>query len=155
MSGNAMPPVLLDLPRFVLRDFEEADRMAFLSCQADPRYCRLYDFDPADAGRADRLFDLFRRWRSDDPRENFQLGIFEETSGGLCGNAGLRRSGNAAIFGIELCPDQWGRFRLALDASAALLGFGFDALKLEAIGGATASGNLRVERLARRFGARS
>lgn len=146
---------LLHRPHFELRDFAEGDRAAFLSCQMDPGYLALYDFDAADADRADRLFDLFLKWQSEDPRANFQLGLFERSGGGLCGNAGLRRSGaDEAVLGIELCPDHWGRFRLALDVSATLVEFGFGSLGLRRITGDTSSGNSRVEKLARRFGAK-
>ncbi len=149
-----MSAALVDLPRFVLRDFVEEDRKPFLSYQTDPRYCSLYDFDAADVSRADRLFDLFRTWQWDEPRCNFQLGIFERSTGRLCGSAGLRKSQpNEAVLGIELCPDDWGRFRLALDVSAALIDFGFRSLNLAMITGDTSSGNSRVAKLALRFGA--
>lgn len=149
-----MSAVLIDLPRFVLRDFAREDQNAFLSYQTDPRYCSLYDFDTADVSRAERLFALFRAWQKDRPRCNFQLGIFERSNGRLCGSAGLRKSRpDEAVLGIDLCPDDWGRFRLALDVSAALIDFGFRSLHLTMITGDTSSGNSRVEKLARRFGA--
>ena len=142
--------------RFVLRDFEPADRTAFLAYQADPRYRQLYDLDESHAQRASELFRLFLSWQREEPRRNYQLGIFERTTGRLCGCAGLRQQGmneGQAILGIELAPDQWGRYRLALEVMAALIAFGFRDLRLGLILGSTASGNRRVERLARWFGA--
>ena len=62
-------------------------------------------------------------------------------------------SERTAILGIELAPSEWGRFRLAIDATAALLSYGFDLLDLDTIIGDTASGNRRIEKLARWFGA--
>ncbi len=47
-----------------------------------------------------------------------------------------------------------GRYRLALDAAVCLVEYGFDALQLRMIVRNTASGNKRVEKLARWFGAR-
>lgn len=150
-----MRPVLIDLPRFLLRDFREADRDAFISYQHDPRYLHLYDFEPDDARRAENLFDLFLAWQGDEPRSNFQFGIFDRRNALLCGCAGLRKSNdNVAVLGIELAPSEWGRFRLALDAAAALLEYGFGTLGLDTIIGDTSSGNNRVEKLARWFGAR-
>ncbi|WP_408639598.1 GNAT family N-acetyltransferase [Roseomonas populi] len=150
-----MQPVLIDLPRFLLRDFHHDDRDAFIGYQNDPRYLRLYDFNPQDSERASRLFDLFMTWQDEDPRTNIQLGIFDRRSGRLCGSAGLRKSdSDVAVLGIELAPSEWGRFRLALDVVAALLDYGFGTLQLTAIVGDTASGNKRVEKLARWFGAR-
>jgi ribosomal-protein-alanine N-acetyltransferase len=143
-------------PRFLLRDFTEEDRAGFVGYQMHPRYRRLYDFDEGHGRQANALFDLFRSWRLQEPRRNFQLGIFERQTGRLCGCAGLRRDEcrpDRAELGIELMPDDWGRYRLAVEVVQALLDFGFGDLGLETIVGSTASGNRRVERLARRFGA--
>ena len=140
--------------RLLLRDFVEHDRAAFVAYQMDPRYRRLYDFGDDD-GRAHELFGLFIDWQR-EPRENFQLGIFDAATGRLHGSAGLRRRGaeaGSAVLGIELAPDDWGRYRLAVDVAAALIANGFDELGLDRIVGATASGNRRVERLAKWFGA--
>ena len=139
--------------RVLLRDFDETDRPAFLKYQTDPRYLRLYDFD-ACIDRPNGLFDLFVRWQRETPRVNIQLGIFEPATGRLLGCGGLRKvDDDVAVLGIELSPSEWGRFRLAIDASSALVRFGFETLKLKTIIGETASGNLRVEKLARWFGA--
>lgn len=143
-------------PRFVLRDFLEADRAAFVGYQVDARYRRLYDLDATYAEHASDLFSLFLHWQDESPRLNHQLGIFERGTGRLCGSAGLRGQGASegqAIFGIELTPDDWGRYRLAVEAASGVIAFGFDALGLECILGSTASGNRRVESLARWFGA--
>lgn len=148
--------MLIHTPRFALRDFLETDRAAFISYQMDPRYCRLYDFSSSDDQRAHELFDLFIAWQKDDPRQNFQMGIFERDNGRLCGCAGLRKAGRderTAVLGIELAPDDWGRYRLAIEVASALLEHGFFNLNLHTIVGDTASGNRRVERLARWFGA--
>lgn len=146
----------LHTPRLLLRDFIESDRAAFLAYQMDPRYRRLYDIDEADEQRAHRLFDMFMSWQRVEPRRNFQIGIFEQRTGRLCGCAGLRRMEQAerhAVLGIELTPDDWGRYRLAVEAAGALIDYGFRHLGLDTIVGDTASGNKRVEKLARWFGA--
>ena len=148
-----MQGVSISFRRIHLRDFDEADRPAFLKYQADPRYLQLYDFEQGD-DRPNQLFDLFTRWQREEPRMNIQLGIFESATGGLLGCGGLRRvDDDAGILGIELAPSHWGRFRLALDASSALVRYGFETLNLRTIIGDTASGNRRVEKLARWFGA--
>lgn len=146
--------MLIDHLRFFLRDFAEPDRAAFIAYQMDPRYLALYDFGPSDVQRAHDLFDLFSEWSKAKPRVNYQLGIFDRATGELCGCAGLRRAReDAAVLGIELAPAHWGRFALALDVSAALIGYGFRELELATIFGDTASGNKRVAKLARWFGA--
>jgi len=147
--------MLIDHPRFSLRDFTKADQPPFLAYQMDPRYLALYDFDPADVQRAVDLFELFRAWRDALPRLNFQLGIFDKRTGELCGCAGLRKAtDDTAVLGIELAPAKWGRFALALDVAEELMDFGFRELHLATIFGDTASGNKRVAKLARWFGAR-
>jgi ribosomal-protein-alanine N-acetyltransferase len=146
----------IETPRFLLRDFSEADRQSFIDYQMDPRYQALYDWVDADAGRATTLFDLFSVWRQRSPRQNFQVGIFERTSSRLCGCAGLRQSGKpegTAVFGLELTPNDWGRYGVAIEVACALLEYGFHALRLHTITGDTTSGNNRVEKLARWFGA--
>ena len=148
-----MDEVSIKHGRVILRDFDESDRASFLDYQTDPRYLRLYDFD-GGTDRPDKLFDLFLEWQQENPRINTQLGIFELRTGRLLGCGGLRRlDDSVAVFGIELSPSDWGRFRLALDASIALVRYGFESLGLETIIGDTASGNRRAEKLARWFGA--
>jgi ribosomal-protein-alanine N-acetyltransferase len=148
--------MIINTPRITLRDLEPADRVAFVAYQMDPRYRRLCDLDENPA-RAGELFDLFASWRDEEPRRNFQLGIFDTATNRLCGCAGLReRPGGrgTAVLGIELAPFDRGRYRMALDVTARLLEHGFNTLRLRMIVGDTASGNERVEKLARWFGAR-
>ena len=148
-----MQPIALQLGRLELRDLTGADRAAFVRYQTDPHYLRLYDFE-GGAERPDRLFDLFLEWQREQPRTNFQLGIFEAASGRLLGCGGLRKAGEtSAVLGIELAPGEWGRFRLAIDAAIALLRFAFQTLGVETVIGDTASGNRRIEKLASWFGA--
>jgi ribosomal-protein-alanine N-acetyltransferase len=145
----------IETPRFLLRDFREDDRQCFVDYQMDPRYRRLYDFAESDPARASQLFNLFGDWREENPRQNYQLGVFEYRNSQLCGCAGLRRAGQpvgTAVLGLELSPDHWGRFGAAIEIAAALLEHGFFILNLETIIGATASGNSRVARIAHWFG---
>ncbi|MGQ2956318.1 GNAT family N-acetyltransferase [Agrobacterium sp.] len=147
-----VPPMVFR--RFTLREFVETDRAAFITYQTDPRYRQLYDFDD-NPERPSQLLNLFLQWQREQPRLNIQLAICETATGKLLGSAGLRKVDNdAAVLGIELAPAEWGRFRLALDTCIVLLGYGFETLNLAAVVGSTASGNWRVEKLARRFGAR-
>jgi ribosomal-protein-alanine N-acetyltransferase len=142
--------------RFVLRDFDEVDRAAFIDYQNDPRYRALYDIGPEQNEQAHALFDGFLAWQGATPRVNLQLGIFARSKA-LCGCAGLRMAGfeaGVAELGIELAPNYWGHYRLALDVAIALAAYGFETLGLHRIVGSTASGNRRVARLASWFGAR-
>ena len=148
-----MVSISIELQRVILRDFRESDRAAFLRYQTDPRYLQLYDYG-SGTERPNELFAQFLRWQSELPRQNIQLGIIERASGRLLGYVGLRKADDdVAEFGIELAPTEWGRFRIALDASASLIRYGFEKLALQKIKGDTASGNYRVTKLARFFGA--
>ena len=143
--------------RFLLRDFIEADRAAFVSYQADPRARAFYG--PAEPGpdQADRLFETFRSWARERPRLNYQLAIVQRAEPhALVGCCGLRRAGaepGEAELGIELAPAYWGRYGYAVEVGRALLDFGFGTLGLDAVSGSTVSANGRVQRLAAWFGA--
>jgi ribosomal-protein-alanine N-acetyltransferase len=148
--------MFIETRRFLLRDFAAPDRAAFVAYQLDPRYRRLYDIQDGADQNAVALFELFMSWQTQNPRLNIQLGVFVRDTAQLCGCAGLRCAGQeagTAELGIELSPDYWGRHRFALEIASALLRYGFEVLKLQRIVGSTASGNARVERLARWFGA--
>jgi [ribosomal protein S5]-alanine N-acetyltransferase len=148
-------PMRIETGRFVLRDFLEEDRSAFVAYQTDPRYRALYDIGEDGDAKARALFDHFLEWQPASPRTNIQLGIFGR-NGELCGCAGLRRESaeaSTAELGIELTPENWGRYRLAVEVIVALADYGFDTLGLGRIVGSTASGNRRVTKLANWFGA--
>jgi RimJ/RimL family protein N-acetyltransferase len=71
--------------RFLLRDFVESDRAAFIEYQADPHSLTFYDPNDSSPDRALRLFEMFQAWAGDLPRLNYQLAIVTETlcTGGL------------------------------------------------------------------------
>jgi ribosomal-protein-alanine N-acetyltransferase len=143
--------------RFLLRDFVEADRLAFLRYQADPRNREYYGPDEARPGHAASLFETFQAWASECPRRNYQLAIVQRQEPfaliGCCGLRGAEREADEAELGIELAPDSWGRYGYAVEVGRALLEFGFGELGLEVISGSTVSANARVVRVAEWFGA--
>ncbi|WP_201159780.1 GNAT family N-acetyltransferase [Rhodoplanes elegans] len=147
--------MFVDTPRYRLRMFSEDDRLAFVAYQSDPRYLALYGPDSASPRHAHALFDRFLSW-TEARGPNRQVGVFDRRSGSLIGCAGLRREGmpaRMAEFGLELAPDMWGRFAVAVEVTAAVLDFGFGESGLQTVIGTTASENRRVERIARWFGA--
>ncbi|OSQ29113.1 GNAT family N-acetyltransferase [Thalassospira sp. MCCC 1A03138] len=157
MRSPELPP-RLESKRFILRDFTPSDRAAFVAYQMDERYRALYGTADNDGTRAssNALFDRFLAWQEEQPRRNFQVGIFDKSSGDLLGCVGLRGKDlpvDSAIFGIELSPSHWGRYRAAIEASTMMIAFGFRELDLASIMGVTASDNKRIARLADWFGA--
>jgi [ribosomal protein S5]-alanine N-acetyltransferase len=143
--------------RFRLRDFSEGDQAAFLAYHADPRSLALYGPEEADCSQLRGLFQTFRMWASERPRQNYQLAIIQrQEPQALVGCCGLRRAScdaGRAAFGIELAPTYWGRYGYAIEVARALLGFGFGDPGLQEIRGVTVSANARVARLVRWFGA--
>lgn len=148
-----LPPTLLPIctRRFVLRDYAEHDRTAFVAYQADPRMGAFAE--PSDA---DALFDRFLGWVAERPRQTLQLAVAERSTDELVGSAGLRWAASAADeaeLGVELAPAHWGRHGAAVEVGRALLDVAFGALGLAAVTGVTVSANERIARLAGWFGA--
>ena len=144
-------------PRFLLRDFTEAERPGFIAYHADPRYLALSGPDEADPQHSQRLFQTFRDWTSEQPRRNYQLAILQrQEPQALVGCCGLRGAGcevGKAELGIELAPAYWARHGYAIEVGRALLEFGFGDLGLQEIYGVTVDANARIARLAEWFGA--
>ena len=158
MSNAATAPVLIQHPHITLRDFTPADGDAFVAYQMDARYRALYNQPDSDETRATSaaLFERFRGWQAETPRQNFQIGIFDAKTGETLGCIGLRQHDmppHVAVMGLELAPACWGRYRLALDAIQLMLAYGFNHLDLSTITGSTGNGNRRITHLATWFGA--
>jgi RimJ/RimL family protein N-acetyltransferase len=143
--------------RFVLRDFREADRSAFLAFQSDPRLLARYGPEASAPSHADTLFQRFTVWASERPRRKYQLAVFHRKHPrrliGCCGLRGEEGNDKRAEMGIGLAPECWGRHGYAVEIVDSLLEFGFRNLDLEEVRGITASKNDSVARLARWFGA--
>jgi [ribosomal protein S5]-alanine N-acetyltransferase len=143
--------------RFLLRDFVESDRHPFLSYQADPLNLKFHESTAANPQHAANLFERFQTWAKEIPRLNYQLAIVQRyephTLIGCCGLRGIEGKTGEMELGIELAPTYWGRYGYAIEVGRALLDFGFNELKLEAISGSTVSVNTRITRLAEWIGA--
>ena len=142
--------------RFLLREFTEEDEPAFLAYQSDPRYAQFCAPEEVRVDRARALLRHFREWAAERPRRNYQLAISaSRMPQELIGCCGLRREGygrDQAEMGIELAPRYWGRYAYAIEIVGALIEFGFTTLGLSEVRGISVSANLRVARLAQRYG---
>jgi [ribosomal protein S5]-alanine N-acetyltransferase len=141
--------------RFLLRDFVQADELAFLAYHADPRYAEFCSPEEVTPDFTHQLFQRFMQWATEVPRCNYQLAIVDRRNLQLIGCGGLRQDGYAvgqAELGIELAPEYWGRYAYAIEIGKALIEFGFRDLGLKEILGISISANLRVSRLAERYG---
>lgn len=94
------------------------------------------------------------KWATEEPRTKFQLAMVRD--GVVIGNCGIRLSapgGHEAEFGCELSPAAWGH-GYALEASRALLEFGFRAHRLHRVFSSTIAENAAAVSLAERLGMR-
>ncbi|MBL1175203.1 GNAT family N-acetyltransferase [Pantanalinema sp. GBBB05] len=141
--------------RFLLRDFLQEDELAFLTYHADSRYAAFCSPEEVMPDFTHQLFQRFIHWTIEVPRHNYQLAIVDRRNCELVGCAGLRQDGYAAEqaeLGIELAPQYWGRYAYAIEVGKALIDFGFRDLGLKEILGISMSANLRISRLAKRYG---
>jgi [ribosomal protein S5]-alanine N-acetyltransferase len=141
--------------RFFLRDFVQEDEPAFLAYHADPRYAEFCSTEEVTSEFTHDLLQRFMQWANEVPRRNYQFAIDDRRNLELLGCGGLRQDGYAAgqaELGIELAPQYWGRYAYAIEIGKALIDFGFRDLGLREIIGISVSANLRVSRLAERYG---
>jgi RimJ/RimL family protein N-acetyltransferase len=142
--------------RFMLREFNQEDELAFLAYHADPRYAQFCFPEELEAEYTRELLHSFIRWGSEQPRCNYQFAIVTyQNRKELIGCCGLRIKGydaKKAELGIELAPQYWGRYRYAIEIVSSLLEFGFQQLGLQEVNAFSISANSRVVRLAHRYG---
>ena len=143
--------------RFLLRDFIKEDEPSFFAYHADPRYAQFCAPEEVAPSYTRELLSLFGQWAAERPRLNYQLAIVDRRNSQelLIGCCGLRRESHTsdqAELGIELAPQFWGRYAYAIEVANAVIEFGFRDLGLKEIRGISVSANLRVARLAHRYG---
>jgi [ribosomal protein S5]-alanine N-acetyltransferase len=141
--------------RFLLREFTQDDEPAFLAYHADPRYAEFCAPEEVAPDHARELLRLFSRWAAERPRRNYQRAISDVRNPQKLFGGGLRRGGRGpdwAELGIELAPRYWGRFGYAIEVTSALLEFGCRDLGLKEVRGVSVTANVRVARLAHRYG---
>lgn len=149
---------LITTPRFILREFAEHDRNAFVGSHMDPKFS-LYHLDSErGAEHASAVFDLFLAWRAERPRRNIQLAVIRRgDAGNYVGNVGARTENQPtgrAELGIELLPSYWGR-GVATEIMEAFLPWSKRRLKIVSFAAETVPGNSAAEHLARKAGLRS
>jgi RimJ/RimL family protein N-acetyltransferase len=141
--------------RLVLRDFKQTDLPAYQALYSHPELQRFYSDEEASPEKAEQLLRMFTGWAAEQPRIKFQLAI-ESSSAGLIGSCGVRITSvdeRQGAFGCELGRAHWGK-GFALEASRAVINFGFTELGLHRIYAETNSENLSAIALARKLGMR-
>lgn len=141
--------------RFVLRDLLLEDEPSFFAYRADQRFAEFCTPEELTPSYTRKLLSLFHQWSIECPRRNYQLATASRQTSELIGCCGLRLkdyNSTVAEFGIELAPQFWSRYAYAIEVGQAVIEFGFRNLGLKEIRGVTVSANIRVARLARRYG---
>ena len=125
----------LTTDRLILREFVEADWLAVLAYQRDPRYLRYTHWLDRSPQDVKQFVQLFLSQQFAQPRTKYQFAVVLKDNQRLIGNCGIRlKSVDApeADIGYELAPDQWGH-GYATEAARAIVRFGFTELKLHRI----------------------
>ena len=140
--------------RILLREFAEGDAGGLLAIHSDPRVLRYYAPEVGTPEHTRMLVEMFIRWASESPRENFQFAIVDLETNALLGSCGIRKKScppDHAEFGIGIHADWWGR-GIAQEAARTILRFGFSELGLHEVRGVAVSENESVTKLVRRLG---
>ena len=141
--------------RLVLRDFKGTDLLAYQALCSHSDSQRFYSEEDVTPEKAAQLLSMFIVWATEQPRTKFQLAI-EIPSEELIGSCGVRITSvgeKQGTFGCELSRAHWGK-GYALEASRAIINFGFTELNLHRIYAETNSENLPAIALAKKLGMR-
>jgi ribosomal-protein-alanine N-acetyltransferase len=147
--------VIIKTERLILRDFKQTDLAAYQALCSNSDFQRFYSEEEAAPEKVEQLLSMFIVWITEQPRTKFQLAI-EIPSEEVIGSCGVRITSaeeKQGTFGCELDRAHWGR-GYALEASRAIINFGFTELRLHRIYAETNSENLPAITLAQKLGMR-
>jgi RimJ/RimL family protein N-acetyltransferase len=146
-------PVILETPRLLLREFDEADAAAFFMLGSHPAITR-YTGDPGLTSIEHALEILRSRTLADYQKHGFgRWACVLRTTNSVIGFAGLKYldEREEVDIGYRLLPQYWRR-GLATEAGRAVLNFGFDQLRLERIIGLVDPRNAASVRVLEKLG---
>ena len=144
----------IETKSLVIRDMMLGDEDAFVSMSQDPKYQRFYDESDCNPDKYRELTRLFVDQISEIPRQSYQLAVESKVSGKFIGTVCLRlESNNQASMGCAFSREVQG-IGLSLEASKALLNFGFSELGIHRVYAETISRNLPAIRLCKSLGMR-
>jgi len=147
--------LIIQTERLILRDFKQTDLPAYKALCSHPDFQQFYSEEDAAPEKVAQLFNMFVVWATEQPRTKYQLAM-EIPSEELIGSCGVRITSvdeKQGTFGCELGRAHWGK-GYALEASRAVINFGFADLNLHRIYAETNSENLPAIALAKKLGMR-
>lgn len=143
----------LETDRLILRPFEDGDRDAFATLNADAEVMRWFPV-PLDRETSDRMIDICL---ANTARDGFSFSAVELKSGGFIGMCGLSIPGYETHFtpcieiGWRFARGAWGN-GYATEAARAWLSHGFNNLNLAEIVSFTTVSNKASARVMERIG---
>jgi RimJ/RimL family protein N-acetyltransferase len=142
--------------RLLLREFEEDDAAATHAYERDPEVVRYQSHGPRTLEES--LDNIHRSMAAarEEPRRTFDLAVVLRADGRLIGRAGFRVANpeiREAMLWYVLDPAQWGKGTI-VEASRALLAFGFGELGLHRVFIDCDPRNLASLRVAEKLGMR-
>ena len=142
--------------RLSFRDFTANDYDAVHSYASDPEVTRYTAFGPNTPEQTRGFLQLVSGEPSQDDRANYSFALIHKETKQLIGSCGLMRSdtnGPQYSFGYVLRRDRWGQ-GLALEATTALVKFGFGELRAHRLWAHVFVGNKASEKLLQKLGLR-
>ena len=144
----------IETSRLRLREFVEGDWPAVLAYQSEPRYLRFYVWTERTEEDVRAFVARFVAWQAAEPRLRFQLAVTLRDGGRLIGNCGIRLAKPGARtgdLGYEISPEFWG-CGYATEAARAMVGFGFEELRLHRVWGECVPENSASRRVMEKLG---
>jgi RimJ/RimL family protein N-acetyltransferase len=142
--------------RLVLRDLRDSDWVAVQEYSSDPKVCEFMDWGPNTARETKEFVKRAMRAAKDKPRFAYDFAITCGESDPVIGAVSLVLVGfppNQAMIGYVLGRQHWGQGIMS-EAVRAVIGFGFETLKLHRISASCDPKNVASFRVMEKCGMR-
>lgn len=122
----------LTTARLLLREYRTEDFVTAHAYARDPEVTRHTIFGPNSEEETRAFLQLMVASQAERPRTSYELAVALKDGGLQIGGIGLRVHGEQADLGYVFGKPHWGR-GYATEAARALVGFGFQELRLHRI----------------------
>ncbi|PWT95618.1 MAG: GNAT family N-acetyltransferase [Candidatus Melainabacteria bacterium] len=142
--------------RLLLRDLHDADWVSVHEYSSDPKVCEFMDWGPNSARETKEFIKRAMRAAKDKPRFAYDFAITWQDADRVIGAVSLVLVGfppNQAMIGYVLGRQHWGQGIMS-EAVGAVIGFGFETLKLHRISASCDPKNMASFRVMEKCGMR-
>jgi RimJ/RimL family protein N-acetyltransferase len=153
---NRSPVDPLKTDRLLLRDLTEGDWVGVHEYSSDPEVCQFMVWGPNSARETKEFVKRAIRAAKERPRFAYDFAITQQNSDQVIGAVSLILVGfppNQAMVGYVLARQHWGKGIMS-EAVQAVIGFGFDTLKLHRISASCDPKNVASFRVMEKCGMR-